>query len=217
MSPPLVISFFTKETYYEKEIQSLIRSLNEFYLEYDIEGLDSKGNWNENCHLKPYFILRKLKEHNRPILWLDADAIVVSPLSFFDNITHDLAVRILEPLPNDHHSKVISSTLYVKPTKSGFTYVENWCEISKSKWKIQNDQSCLRDVIFGDVKPENILSLPPQYCKISGLVIDDYIKEKAVIQQTQASRLYQKIIDKEVEDLPFLQYLSDLELKQMRM
>ena len=217
MSLPLIISFYTKETYYEKEILSLIRSLQALQIPFDIEGLESRGNWNENCHLKPFYFLRKLKQHNRPLLWLDADAIVYSSLSFFETIEHDLAVRILDPLPNDHHSKVISSTLFVKPTKAGFTYVEKWCENSKNNWESQNDQSSLRDAIFDKVKPENVLSLPAQYCKISDLVIDDHIGDKTVIGQTQASRLYQKIIDKEVEDLPFLQNLTDLELKQMRL
>ena len=62
ISFPLVISFYTKNTPYEAEVQNLIDSCRRFDLPHQIEGVESFGSWEMNCAFKPYFILKQLKQ-----------------------------------------------------------------------------------------------------------------------------------------------------------
>ena len=210
----IVVSFYTKETYYEEEVKTLVESCQKWNIPIYIEGLESKGSWNANCHEKPLFILRQLKKFNRPILWIDADAIVCGPLDYFNTIKEDVAVRIEEELPEDHPYKVISATVYIKPTEVGLLLAKEWCDISKKRAHELTDEAALRDAILKQkIKPH---SLPTQFCSIVDLEKDLLNKESKLITQTQASRLYQKIIDKEMIDFPFLNGLDHKALKRVR-
>jgi hypothetical protein len=212
----IVVSFYTKNTYYEEEIKTLIESCQKLQTPIETEGLDCKGSWNANCHIKPLFILKQLKKHNKPILWIDADAIVCSPLDFFNEITEDVAVRIEEDLPEDHPYKVISATVYIKPSKEGIELLEKWCEISNKRSYELTDEAALREALFEQKGKVKVRSLPTSFCSIIDLEKDIKTTQKPVIAQTQASRLYQKIIDKELPNMPFLTHLDHKELKKLR-
>lgn len=214
MNSPLVVSYFTRNTYYEKEVEGLIASCRKFNIEYDIQSLPCLGNWNANCHQKPFFILKCMEKHQRPLLWIDADGIICSDLNYFNTIKETIAVRMLDPLPKDHHSKVISATVYIQPYPLGFQILNWWCQESEKNHAEKNDQSCLRDVLLNKIDAKNFHNLPNAYCAIPGL--DPLSKDAIVIQQTQASRLYQKIIDGHVSDFPFLKTLSERQLKDLR-
>ena len=72
---PKVISYYTKNTSYQDCAMELKSSLDTIgYDNYLIHGVDSAGDWEVNCSLKPEFILNTLKETKGPVLWVDADA-----------------------------------------------------------------------------------------------------------------------------------------------
>lgn len=214
IQPFVVVSFYTKGTYYEEEIKSLIASCERLGIEIEAEGLENQGSWNENCHIKPFFILEALKRHNKPILWIDADAIVCQPLDYFVSLEADFAVRIQEDIPENDPSKVISATIYAKPSSTPL--IEKWCAISEKEKNYFTDQECLREAILAFKDKLIIQSLSPSFCSIIDLEKDQKNPYPIIIAQTQASRLYGKIIDGEVEDFPFLSNLTHEELKKVR-
>jgi len=109
---PIVISFYTKKTFYQFEIQNLIESCVKFDLEYSIEGVDSFGSWELNCAYKPFFILQKIKQLQQHVLWVDADGMFIRQPALIPAFSADFATRIHEHCQNDDHSKVISSTVF---------------------------------------------------------------------------------------------------------
>lgn len=209
----VIISFYTIDTLYEKEIQNLIHSCKHFGLEYDIIGVKNLGNWNANCHLKPPFILDRLKKHQCPVLWLDADSTICGPLTFFNSCSEDFMVRIREDVNFNHHDKVISSSVFVKNTPKGLKVVKKWCEESLSLRNKFCDQECLKIAIEKHNLFNIAKSIPIEYCHVNGL---DPEKETIYIRQLQASRLLKKIIDQEVAEFSFFEDLSPEELQKIR-
>ena len=192
-----VISYYTPE--YKPVVQTLLNSLEKFSIPNFIQPVNSKGSWVENCAFKPTFILNTLLNLKEPLLWVDADGYFVREIDH--TFTGDLSIHVNE-LPEDHPSKVISSTVYVNYTKEAVNFLKLWiveCETTENKeW----DQVCLRDTYLknkqgNDSKQANVTKLPNRYLKI----YDKELKEEdgePVIIQTQASRLYQKVVDGEL-------------------
>ncbi|MDN3505593.1 MAG: putative nucleotide-diphospho-sugar transferase [Rhabdochlamydiaceae bacterium] len=212
-TPFIVVSFYTRDTLYEKEIQNLIASCKNLDLKYDIIDLPNLGDWNSNCHMKPPFILDRLKKHQCPILWLDADSVIHQKPILFEQTQDHFMVRMREDVDFDHFDKVISSTLYVKPTPEGFNIMRKWCEESTLYKDKYCDQECLKNALQRHDLTQIAKPIPINYCKIEGL---DPKCDNMVIQQFQASRLLKKIINKEVSEFAFLEDLSPQDMQKIR-
>lgn len=197
---PLIISFYTKDTYYQWEVQNLIESCQKFGLEHYIEGVDSFGSWELNCAFKPFFIYEALQKHKRAVFWLDADAAFVQKPEILSVFESDLAVRIND-LAQDHPSKVLSGSLFVNYTTGANRVMRLWIEecqrqLTDGDRKLEFwDQIALRDVILNPETLSNIGSLPHSYTKISGHVLDEKNILSPVIEHYQASRRYKKMIN----------------------
>lgn len=199
MAFPVIISFYTRQTPYEEEVQNLIESCEKFQLEYEVEGIDSFGSWELNCAFKPFFIMKKLEELQRPCLWVDADGIFVRTPSWQSAFEADLSVRYDLDLPSDHPSKVITSTVFAKP--SAKPLIKLWmreCQIELSKegrrvefW----DQIALRDAILRKPEGLSVAPIPLEYAKIFDHPIDEVVSNLPVIEHYQASRRFKTIID----------------------
>ncbi|MDE3045252.1 MAG: hypothetical protein KGJ02_01210 [Verrucomicrobiota bacterium] len=220
MQRPLLISYFTRGTLYEKDAQELLHSCHRHGVEIDLEPVDSLGSWDRNCCYKPTFILRKLRQHQRPVVWVDADALLLQKPSLFDTLTCDLAVRICPDRDPSDPGKVLTGTVYVAPTEAGINLLQTWIEVceealaSRAPGQEVWDQICLR-AILQHLKPAGtIVSLPIPYCAVSDAPEDQPSKKKWVIVHHQASRLYKKFINGEVS--PFLSGLSAEELRELR-
>ncbi|MBS0604707.1 MAG: hypothetical protein JSS60_06695 [Verrucomicrobia bacterium] len=192
---PLVISFYTLGTPYEEEVKNLIRSCEEWKVDAAIEGIPSAGSWEKNCALKPSFILKKLKEHKRSVLWVDADAVFRKRPDFTDFAACDFAVRVNEFLPKGHESRVVSNTVFVSDIAAGIEVVEKWKESAEKEILNRQrahefwDQTALRDVLQ-DSGSLRFLPMPLKYSKIFDF--DDLFisEEEVVIEHYQASRRY---------------------------
>ncbi len=190
---PIIISFYTLKTPYEDEVKNLIRSCKMWNLQIDIEGIASEGSWEKNCALKPQFILRKIQEHKRPVLWVDADAVFKRCPDFKDFENCDFAVRVNEFLPELHESRIISNTIFVRNAQSSFEILEKWKALAEMQVRDEKrimefwDQRALADVL----QSQNAFcfeDLPLKYCKIfdsDDLFISD---DEVIIEHYQASR-----------------------------
>lgn len=189
MKYPLIISFYTKETLYQLSAHHLMASCDQFGLEHHIEGIDSHGSWELNCAFKPFFIAQKLQRFNRPVLWVDADAVFVrkpKPLKVFEK---DFAVYAQPGLVSGHPSKVRSGTIYVNATEKGMDVLKKWAQecqrllIDPERKEEFWDQSALRNVYL----KEKFGHLPLSYIKILGHPVDAKCPHPVIIH-CQASR-----------------------------
>lgn len=196
MDFPVIISFYTKETPYQLEVQNLIASCEKYCLKYDICGVESHGSWEMNCAYKPFFILERLEKWEKPVLWVDADGVFLQKPCWQDAFYADLSVRI-EDLPCDHPSKVISSTIFVRP--EGKDLIRMWIRkchdllLNPNRTEEFWDQIALRDIVLSAEK--RISSMPLAYAKIFDHPKDQIQVEQPVIEHFQASRRYKGIVN----------------------
>jgi hypothetical protein len=188
----VIISFYTLNTPYEQEVQNLIQSCHKFQLQTQIEGRPSVGSWTANCAVKPFYILEKLHQLQRPLLWVDADAVFLKKpdLSFLH--PYDLSVRINSGFSWEDTSKVISNTVYINYTPVALRLVEKWakgCQRRLKKDPCTWDQAVLRDVLRRE-KEAKILPMPVAYSKIYDLDVFLIEQSDVVIEHYQASRRY---------------------------
>jgi len=214
MHSPLIVSFYTKNTFYEREANNLIESCKKQGLEYAIVGLESLGNWKANCGLKPKFLLDQFLKHQRPLLWLDADAVVLEPLTYFNTCCEDISFRIEETLKIDNASRMISSTVFVNHTQASFEFLKHWVEYQAAHPEL-TDQEAMRDVAYLRFHHLTIKALPKRYCAIA--FASHFIDQKnPAIVQYQASRIYQNLIDNGTESLSFIDSVSNDQLRDLR-
>lgn len=196
----MLVSYYTLGTGYEEEVKNLIASCEKWGIQHDIVGIDSKGAWDQNCCYKPRFLLEKLEEHQCPLFWVDADAVVLQKPTLFDTLTCDIALRIYKELPLEHPSKLITGTLFFRPTDKAKKLLELWDEECQKMLEENEaevwDQIALKRVLLKDPDVE-VFPLPNSYCSI----YDKTLQETPVILHYQASRLFKKEVNNEV--VPF--------------
>ncbi|NGX38755.1 MAG: hypothetical protein KR126chlam1_00065 [Chlamydiae bacterium] len=197
---PVIISFYTKETPYEKEVENLIASCERFGLEHSIEGVESFGTRELNCTFKPFFLLQKLQELKKPLLWIDADGVVVQKPKWQEAFAADLAVRMHPELADDHRSKVITSTVFIRPTDGAKVLLKLWIKQCQETLLDPNrtdefwDQTALRDAILKRPSGISVSALPLSYAKIFDHPTDRLLAPEPVIEHFQASRRFKKSI-----------------------
>ncbi len=191
---PLIISYYTKQTPYEKEVEHLINSCKKFNIEHLVEGIEDKGSWGANCAFKPYFIREKMKVFQRPLLWVDADAVFLQELKFEDFMFSDL-VFYYDPGIKDPRFSAFTGTVYVNSTEGGISSLDLWCyysdEIVKAAetYPLYMDQASLHFSMLS--KPSfNFIQLPIIYAKIFDRCLEGLDPSKIVIEHNQASRRF---------------------------
>ena len=193
---PLVVSYYTKKTLYENEVENLIDSCKKFEIEHYIEGIENRGSWGENCAFKPYFLRKKMKEFKRPLLWVDADAVFLQGLKFEDFMFSDL-VFYYDPKIRDFRFSAFAGTVYVNATAGGCKSLDLWChysdEIIKETGKppLYIDQVSLHFSMLS--KPSfNFIQLPIVYAKVFDRYVEGLDPKAVVIEHNQASRRFVK-------------------------
>lgn len=187
MSKFIVVSYFTKNTLYEKEIKKLEKSLIEFNVKYYIKSIDDLGSWQENTIYKATFIkevLNKFPDFN--IVFVDGDAILYEYPELFNNIKEDFAVHFFKK------KQLASGTLFFKNNTIIREFVDDWIKENKNSSTTLEQQN-LQNVFtrkWKEVLTTNYL--PENYCYIFDIAIDKEIKP--VIKHFQLSRKTRKII-----------------------
>lgn len=118
---PLVVSYFTPNSPYEKHARRLSRSLDRFGLAHRVEARPALGSWVENCAQKARFVRDMHRETNGPILWIDADARVHRPLTEFRGLDADFAVVRREGW------SFYAGQIYFGRGEKAAALIERWC------------------------------------------------------------------------------------------
>lgn len=215
---PLIVSFYTKGTLYEKEAETLKNSLDKLGLEYEIVEMPNLGSWQKNCCMKPKFLLDKLEEHKRPLIWTDVDSVVLKNPEILLECTADCALRVDDHVEPTDPSKILSGTMFFNNTFSAKKLLNFWmkeCERQLEKKEKVYDQDCLRKVVLHYPTIVEMKRLPISYVKVVDRKEDMERDTENVIVHYQASRLLQPIVDGElVESL--VDGMSADELKAIR-
>ena len=205
-----VVSYYTKNSLYEKEVEDLKKSLEDLKIDFEIDGIEDLGSWQKNCFYKPQFLLEKLEKFKKPILWIDADAVVVKPLKYFETVKEDIAIRKVK-------GNVLTGTIFSNYNKRVVKLLESWKKrCDKEKRKDILEQQCLDEVLKEEFFNNNIKikELDPIYCFIFS---EKLKKGKIVICHFQASRFKgENFKNLFLKDVSFLKNLSSLELKLLR-
>lgn len=207
MSGPLIVSFFTKGTVYEKEVEDLRTSCLGLGLEAYVLGVADQGSWQANCCYKAKFILDCVRRFGRSVWWVDADAVVLrTPVEPEGEV--DVALYF-----NDFTKRIArAGTIYCAPTKATERFLKRWHVSCLRTFAAQpdfpfGDQGQLPDVLLG-MEELKVGRLPVEYVHIFDR--DAVPLEKSVVLHTQASRTAQ------MAEL-FWRHLSGRDLKKMRM
>jgi len=197
---PVIISYYTVNTKYEEVMNThLLPSLKKFDLEYQISGIDSLGNWQENTTYKATFICERLHNLHRDIIWLDADCIVQRYPTLLYEIQDikDIAVFYLDwykhwrSQEGQLKEELISATMLFRYRDNVLKTLEKWIEANEKNTNNVFEQKIFQDVLDINEFNLNIERLPAEYCAIikHDGKLPNYINNPAIIQY-QASRKY---------------------------
>ena len=203
-----LISFYTKNTIYEKEIEDLSASCKSLQIDHYIEAREDLGCWEKNCSQKPLFIYECLQKFNEPLLWVDSDGIALQKPQL------DLGECDLGLYFNNKRTKhARNATIFVSPTQAAKDFMWLWHETLQNlnappKKKLTPDQPVMISLIRKNTIPLKIANLPLEYMQIFDR--DRIPFDKTVILHFQASRTAKM-------DPMFWKNLTGRELKAIRM
>jgi len=181
ITEPLFVAFGTPD--YEWHLSELAHTLQEFRLAHEIHYVPCLKDWNLNAQHKAVVIASCLEKHDRPIVYLDADARVKQKPVRFWGLDADFAAHWREY----RHGELLSGTLYFEPTDAARKLVAGWIQTNADcprKWDQLNLSRCVEGFRAG----LRIKELPASYCSIFDAK-DMHDKEHPpVIEHLQASR-----------------------------
>lgn len=199
----ILCSYYTLDTPYQQVCHDcLMTSLVDKEIKTDVRGVQSLGSWRANTSYKPTFIKKMLEAHkDSNIVFVDADAEVLSYPALFDNIPEEcnIAVHILDR--DTWYNKdmggvkeLLSGTLFVRNVPESHAIVDRWITSCKNH-PLDWEQVVLQRILA--TSTIKIHELPVTYCYIKTLPNgkEPNIKEdNPVIVHNQCSRQYKNQI-----------------------
>lgn len=201
-SLPIAISFFTIGTPYEQEADHLKSSLAHLGMEAEIIGVPSQGSWEKNCAYKARFIHDTYFRTDRPVMWLDADAIVRGHPLLLAGAEPDFAIHKVSGW------EFGSGTIYFNRTPMGQLLLETWlrhCEAMPEIWDQIHLDRAWEEVTASH--PLYTMWLPQSYTKIFDAAWDaqkgkpDNQACEPIIEQFQASRRFKLAVSRSTAKL----------------
>jgi hypothetical protein len=207
--PFLIVSYYTVNTGYEKEIDHLRASCQAFQLDYFFEGIKSLGSWQLNIHYKPAFLLAALTRFEKPIVWIDSDAVIKQYPALFESLAKrdniDLAVHYFRD------RELLTGTLYIPFSTAAIGLLQAWRGYDGSRLK-DKEQRTLQDLLAS--RPGyRVVKLPPEYTKIFDLMRNN--GGPAVIEHHQASRKFRRQVSGDPDPERITTALVRARIKQM--
>lgn len=179
-----IFGFHTDDKLYKKHAQILQRSAEKFDINVYFSEF-SRDDWQKIIAFKPTFIAKMRRELQGPILFVDADAIILKDIRpFFESIQEDIAVHYI----NDN--RLISSTVFINNTPNAYLLMDEW-ERRQLEQPDRWDQVVLQELVdeWVEAKKITLNKLPPNYTFIfdtSRRVYGNSVEP--IIEQLQASR-----------------------------
>jgi len=193
---PLVIAYFTVDTPYEHEAETLKASLESLDYSYHVCGVANLGSWQKNTQYKALFIKYMLDKYpGKNLLYLDVDAVMVKPPVLLDNLKADIAAV--------HFAKrveLLSGTLYLGNTPQCKRVVNKWIRLNekypetlpngKDAW----DQRTL-EMAIKRIEGVKFVELPQEYTWITELTQRLCPGLNPVIMHTRGAKRFKRLIN----------------------
>jgi len=176
---PVFVNFYTPDNGYKTYADNLRKTLERLDLDHDVQPIKNRGDWDSNTKAKPEFILKMLDLYTgRPIVWLDADSVVVSLPERLLQCKADFACRIRDT------GELISSVMYFANNEETRAYLKKAQKLMSTEDKHPFGEQIFFQKALKGFKgtTEN---LPESYCCIMGI---SKLDVEPVIEQHQASR-----------------------------
>ena len=129
-----IISFGTRDGEYDKHINHLKSKCLQYDIAHDLRIIDPTDR-DTACLFKPVFVRDRLKENNRPILWLDADSDITGKIRLPAD-GWDVGVLPNPRWERRHISPITGFAFSFRPTEPSFKFLDMWirlCEFDLQK------------------------------------------------------------------------------------
>lgn len=193
MVMPLIVSHYTVDTPYEKEVENLVKSCQEWGLELDLTPIKSLGTWRKNSNFCSRVIQSALHRFpGRDILRVDADAVFKRyPILFEDpNFAADVAAHVHDF--RWQHNELLGGTIFFRNIPVVQRLVAAWAELCMGARGKERNPDLLQELVNSGKYDLKFDSLPAQYCKIFDIMRD---VPDGVIVHYQASRRFRRIVN----------------------
>jgi len=188
---PVVLCYFTLNTPYADEAKKLKDSCTRLGLDHRIVGIQPRGSWEANCAHKARFVEEWWRSLGRPVLWVDADALIHRTPELLRGVAADFAIhRALGWM-------FASGTAFFNQTPDAEALLIRWrerCEADPKTWDQVHLDAAWEDIARN--RPLETLWLPREYTYIADLD-DSPLTGDPVIEHTQASRRFKATVSVE--------------------
>ncbi|MET3647678.1 hypothetical protein ABIC60_002306 [Phyllobacterium ifriqiyense] len=182
----LVVAFYTRDSFYEREAQRMSASAIRLGLSVAMTAVDSAGSWVRNASMKAEFLFNERRARRGPLLYVDVDAVFHrDPWPALEEYMGDVAVHY-----DPRVKKLIAATILINDTPAALILMEMWkdrCNANPDIW----DQVVLEQIIAEDAAADapqfDVRHIPVAFCwifdRLSNVPVD-----AVYIEQLQASR-----------------------------
>lgn len=185
----IITSFYTAP--YRSQVDTLIKSLQKFRLIYDVQEIKSRGNWKANCLYRSTFLIDMMEKYNDDVVWLDADAEIMSHPSLLYSIPQHIDLAFY----NREGREFLLGTSYWKNSPLVKYLLMEWISICDPRSAAISQKDFMRLFQSKYVGKLEVQLLPESYCHI----FDKPSQETPVIVHHQASRRLRRMIEEEAE------------------
>jgi len=189
---PIVVSFYTKNTGYQLEINRLEESVRKFGLEYDFFASEDLGTWRKNIHARIQILLNFLDKHaGKDIVYIDADGSVQKYPELLDNFQDDFGIVKIDhdkywPAERNRPTgryEYLGGTMYLKNNDRMRALLRLWQKLDAPMNTPLSQHTLIRAIEqSSDLK---IRILPDTYCQIFDVMVE---AGDPVVEHFQASR-----------------------------
>ena len=167
---PTIVSFYTPNWEYPAYAARLRASCARLGLPHVIEELPDRGGWLANGWQKPAFILEKMEQVQRPLLWVDADnELVGAPTGLRDDVDFMAVAREGTRYERKKEWTWCVWVMFFNPTPGAMKLLRSWAS-ERNGTDASDDRAFER--VWQRVRNEvRGAALPPEYAKKKGSIV----------------------------------------------
>ena len=184
-----LINYYTKDTEYESQSNSLRESLKAFDEPLKSYPTTNLGSWELNCAQKSYIIGLALEETQDDIFYIDSDCIFLQKPNWEE--FKDIDVPSFLIIQFEHESKkyweLISCAIYFPNNKLSKEVIRAW-KTTQEKYPYRWDQHTLQAVVDQNKIP--FVPLPRRWCVTRHM---GEVEDPIVIHNSISNQLKDKI------------------------
>lgn len=183
----IVVSGYSKGTPYEKLADDWLVHCKKHVEHYQVVPFENMG-WHKNCQKKALIIQDAIRRYNCNVVWVDIDAHILKPLTFFDDCLCDICCyRLTTKIMKD---ELLTGTIMFSNTMAAKGILERWIHLNglNTQWDQKNLQFILSKTTGLNIKP-----LPKEYIKINKAIEQEEILDPVIVHY-QASRMLAAVV-----------------------